>query len=543
MMNPYNLSLNPFPSSPTPTINNANILGGKRHISALNSIHSCLDDLSEKLGNENLHNEDLFKVITMIQDVGSGKTHLTLHMKTLNEFEEKSVISYIDLTQVQPREIDNFFHSIVTGFGKGYYSTVKTRFIEYLRDNYQQNPKLVKKVIKYGFMDSLNGNSISEKLEHLTQKKMNLSYEHLFELMSKDFTKIEMQLITEIIKTSTLNYSDLKTFENLTMVLSTIAKINYKLFNKITIFQIDEFDTNPNSLEYLKGLINSHIPYAILMVVTTPSYYAEISKSSPSLFDRLEKANFKIDLAGSNSFDEINDIALQYVLHYNDKLTALEKKDLSAKIRIIYDEFPEFRNIRSILNVLYHAFEVASAKNSQNIDEQSIEDTIKNVYPGLRLRGSIMGIPISDFIKMRKISIDKDVVEANVRNAVRNLITYFEQLGTVKKYEDIVDGEFLDAAYNDQMGKKVGISIAVDFDKNKNFDKIVKSTKRNSVVDKLVILTTNMTSIKKNGTTLVTIDKWKLADLLYFSKKYDSDEFSSEDPQKALLLAKSIQIC
>ena len=542
-MNPYNLSLNPFPSSPTPTINNANILGGKRHISALNSIHSCLDDLSEKLGNENLHNEDLFKVITMIQDVGSGKTHLTLHMKTLNEFEEKSVISYIDLTQVQPREIDNFFHSIVTGFGKGYYSTVKTRFIEYLRDNYQQNPKLVKKVIKYGFMDSLNGNSISEKLEYLTQKKMNLSYEHLFELMSKDFTKIEMQLITEIIKTSTLNYSDLKTFENLTMVLSTIAKINYKLFNKITIFQIDEFDTNPNSLEYLKGLINSHIPYAILMVVTTPSYYAEISKSSPSLFDRLEKANFKIDLAGSNSFDEINDIALQYVLHYNDKLTALEKKDLSAKIRIIYDEFPEFRNIRSILNVLYHAFEVASAKNSQNIDEQSIEDTIKNVYPGLRLRGSIMGIPISDFIKMRKISIDKDVVEANVRNAVRNLITYFEQLGTVKKYEDIIDGEFLDAAYNDQLGKKVGISIAVDFDKNKNFDKIVKSTKRNSVVDKLVILTTNMTSIKKNGTTLVTIDKWKLADLLYFSKKYDSDEFSSEDPQKALLLAKSIQIC
>ena len=542
-MNPYNLSLNPFPSSPTPTINNANILGGKRHISALNSIHSCLDDLSEKLGNENLHNEDLFKVITMIQDVGSGKTHLTLHMKTLNEFEEKSVISYIDLTQVQPREIDNFFHSIVTGFGKGYYSTVKTRFIEYLRDNYQQNPKLVKKVIKYGFMDSLNGNSISEKLEYLTQKKMNLSYEHLFELMSKDFTKIEMQLITEIIKTSTLNYSDLKTFENLTMVLSTIAKINYKLFNKITIFQIDEFDTNPNSLEYLKGLINSHIPYAILMVVTTPSYYAEISKSSPSLFDRLEKANFKIDLAGSNSFDEINDIALQYVLHYNDKLTALEKKDLSAKIRIIYDEFPEFRNIRSILNVLYHAFEVASAKNSQNIDEQSIEDTIKNVYPGLRLRGSIMGIPISDFIKMRKISIDKDVVEANVRNAVRNLITYFEQLGTVKKYEDIIDGEFLDAAYNDQMGKKVGISIAVDFDKNKNFDKIVKSTKRNSVVDKLVILTTNMTSIKKNGTTLVTIDKWKLADLLYFSKKYDSDEFSSEDPQKAMLLAKSIQIC
>ncbi|HEU5119465.1 MAG TPA: hypothetical protein VFT71_00635 [Candidatus Nitrosocosmicus sp.] len=542
-MPPYNVSVNPFPSSPTPTVHNASILGGKRHISALNSIKSCIDDLSAKLGNKNLHDDDLFKIITMIQDVGSGKTHLSLHMKTLNELGNKSVISYTDLTQVQPRDIDNFFHSIVSGFGKDYYDAVKARLVDYLKDNYSQNSKLVKKIVKYGFMDSLNGNSITEKLEQIAQKKMSLSYEHLFELMSKDFTKIEINLITEIVKTGTLNYSDLKTFENLAMVLSNMAKINYKLFNKITIFQVDEFDTNPNSLEYLKGLINSHIPYSVLMIVTTPSYYSEISKLTPSLFDRLEKANFKIDLAGSNSFDEINDIALQYVLHYNNKITDLEKKDLSAKIRIIYDEFPNFRNVRSILNVLYHAFEVASRKNSQNIDEQSIEETIKNVYPGLRLRGSIMGIPISDFIKMRKISIDKDVVEANVRVAVRNLINYFEQLGTVKKYEDIIDGDFLDAAYNDQMGKKVGISIAVDFDKNKNFDKIVKSTKTNSIVDKLVILTTNMTTIKKNGTTLVTIDKWKLADLLYFSKKYDSDEISPEDPQKAMLLAKSIQIC
>ena len=42
--------------------------------------------------------------------------------------------------------------------------------------------------------------------------------------------------------------------------------------------------------------------------------------------------------------------------------------------------------------------------------------------------------------------------------------------GGFKKYEEKIDGEFLDAVYNDQMGKKVGISIAVDTDKNKNFD-------------------------------------------------------------------------
>ncbi len=146
--------------------------------------------------------------------------------------------------------------------------------------------------------------------------------------MSNDFTKMEIHLITEIIKTGTLNYSDLKTFENLTMVLTNLAMINYKLFKKITIIQIDEFDTNLNSLDYLKGLINSHVPYTLFMIVTTPSLYAGISRINPSLFDRLEKANYKIDLAGSDSFDEINNIVLQYVLHYNRELSSSEKKDL-----------------------------------------------------------------------------------------------------------------------------------------------------------------------------------------------------------------------
>ena len=49
------------------------------------------------------------------------------------------------------------------------------------------------------------------------------------------------------------------------------------------------------------------------MLITTPSYYSDISHISPSLFDRLEKANYKIDLAGSNSFEEINDIVLEYI--------------------------------------------------------------------------------------------------------------------------------------------------------------------------------------------------------------------------------------
>jgi hypothetical protein len=539
---PYNLLNNPFPSNPTPTLEVAKILGGKQHQNALNGIKNCVDDLVLKLNDGENSERDLFRVVTVIQDVGSGKTHLTLHLKTIPDVVNKSIICYVDLAQVHPREIDTIFSSIIKGFGDGYFNDIMKKFIDYLKHKYSNYPRLVKKTIKYGFFDMLNGNSIDEKLNQVLNRKVQPSFNHLVELMSNDFSKVEILIIFEIIKKGTLNYSDLKTFDNLMLVLTNVSSINYKFLNKVTLFQIDEFDANNQSLDYIKGLINFHIPYSILMLITTPSYYLDISRVNPSLFDRLEKANYKIDLAGSNSFEEINDIVLEYIRHNTSELRDSDKNDLSAKIKIIYDEFPDFRNIRSVLNILYHSMDISSKKNSRNIDEQSIEEAIKNVYPGLRLRGSIMSIPISDFIKMRKMSIDENILKVGIRNAVKNLIDYAEEFGTVKKFNDKIPEDYLDAVYNDQLGKKIGITIAIDSDKNKNFDKIVKSTKRISFVDKLIILTTNITNIKNNATIFVTVDRWKLADLLYFSNKYTNREIRLEDPQKAILLAKSIQL-
>jgi hypothetical protein len=541
-MYPYNLLLNPFPSGPTPTLKIAKILGGRRHKEALNSIINCVNDLCLKLNDSIYSNEELFNVITVIQDIGSGKTHLALHMKTIPHILDKVIISYIDLVQVHPRDIDTIFSSIIKGFTDDYFNELLEKLVEFLKRSYSTYPKLVKKIIKYSFFDSLNGNSIEEKLKQFLEKKNQPSFNHLFELLSNDFSNAEIQIIFEIIKKGTLDSSGITTFDNLVLILNSLSSVNFKLFNKITIFQIDEFDANKQSLDYIKGLINSHISYSVLMLITTPSYYSDISRVSPSLFDRLEKANYKIDLAGSNSFEEINDIVLEYIEQNASGLNEIDKTDLSSKIKIIYDEFPDFRNIRSVLNILYHSTDLSSKRNYYNIDEQSIEESIKNIYPGLRLRGSIMGIPISDFIKMRKISIDRNYLSTSIKNAVKNLIDYVEELGTVKKSGERLQEDYLDAVYNDQFGKKIGVTIAVDVDKNKNFDKIVKSNKRNLLVDKLIILTTNITNIKNNDTTFVTVDRWKLVDLLYFSKKYADNEIRFEDPQKAILLAKSIQL-
>ena len=72
-------------------------------------------------------------------------------------------------------------------------------------------------------------------------------------------------------------------------------------------------DTDIHSMDILKALINAHVPSALLLLVFNTVAYYEIRNTNVSLFDRLEKANYKIDLAGSNTLDEISDIVLEYM--------------------------------------------------------------------------------------------------------------------------------------------------------------------------------------------------------------------------------------
>ena len=79
--------------------------------------------------------DELFKIVTVIQDIGSGKTHLSLHLKTLQEVSDKAIISYIDLSQVHPREIDTVFSAIMKGFDDEYFKEIFSKFIDYLTCN------------------------------------------------------------------------------------------------------------------------------------------------------------------------------------------------------------------------------------------------------------------------------------------------------------------------------------------------------------------------------------------------------------------------
>ena len=550
---PYGLKLNPFPSSPTPSFADSQILGGKIHKDARQAILTCISDLYSKLHETKPTDRD-FRLITMIQDVGSGKTHLAFHIKGLPDLVDNAVTSYIDLSQVSPRDIHNIYDSILGGFNRDDVESLRTNILYLLCDKVKDNGRYVRKAFNYGFFDSLTGNNLRHRAEEILKGKRKLNFQYVPEILSSDFSEIQIQIIRSLIEDRLRSdVTKVRSLEGVINSLSSIADMNLKLLNKLTIFQFDEFDSKKESLDFIKAIINAHIPSSILILILTPSSYDEIKKENSSVFDRLEKANYRIDLAGSNTLSELSDIIFEYIRHYDENklFTSDHEGNLATIIKLVYDEFADFRNVRSMLNIFYHATEEASKRGSFILDESIIDDTIKSIYPGSKIRGSLMNVPLSDFIKLKMSVNNKEAIENDVREAVRNLLTLTNYEGYVNELNfDNSIGEGVDITYNDSYGSKIAVSVVIKEEASKTRAKISNASKSLNIVDRLVVLTGDTNRIfggsSRNGNnvaTIVNMDNARIVDLIYFNNMYKNQEILNADLERAITLARSIKLC
>lgn len=545
-MYPYKLDRNPYPTSPTPTLIDAQILGGRRHKEANAAILSCISDLRSKISAGTATDKD-FRLVTVIQDVGSGKTHLALHTKGLKEVVETTVVSYTDLSQISPRNMHSLYAALLAGFTDDYVSILRKTVVNYLLQKAEQNVEGARKIFNYGFIDRIRGKSLAGKAAQLLRNEIVPDLALIDKTIDKELSPIEITILKLVIEGNfRADAQNVSTLEDIIASLAALANLNLKFLHKITLFQIDEFDANEESVEFVKAVINAHLPATAMMLIFTPSSYDDIRRSSVSVFDRLEKANYKIDIAGSNTLEEVIDIVLEYIRYHDasKSFTEEHERDLGAKVKVIYDEFSDFRNVRSMLNIMYHATENAAKHNLDTIDEQSMDDTIKNVYPGLRIRGSLMAVPISDFIKIRRNCNDIQTLESGIRNAVKDLVNYAHEAGVVARLQSADGkGNGIDIIYSDLYGSKVAVAVVINKDHAKSFEQISNTLKSTSFVDKLVILTNANTNNGTNWDPLVNIDRCKMIDLIYFSNKYKNNEMQQDDSQRAILLAKSIRLC
>jgi hypothetical protein len=531
MTYPYGLKANPYPNSPTPTEHDAKILGGSRHQEAKTAIIECITDLYKKTARRNSTNND-FRLVTVIQDVGSGKTHLALHIKTLKTRQD-IVTTYVDLSTISPKTNESIYNAIIQGFNKELFSELKEKFLLQICEKAQKGDILAKKALGYSIVDKLKGITLKQKTEDIIYDRKAATKESLLRYLAANFNQHETTIIRNVISNE---FEKITNLDDLHGRLSAIGKFSHNLLGKVILFEMDELDAQEGSLEFVKSLINAHIPASILLLITTPSLYMDIQRTNPSVFDRLEKANYKIDLAGANSVDELIEIAIEYIKEADktEKFNKKEQQDLAAKVHVLCDEFPEFRNVRSIINILNHAVEKANDLEASEITEAVIDETIRQTYPGLKIKGSIMEVPISEFIKIKRIS---DTTQNQVKQAISNLVNYAHEMGNVSKANK--SNLSFDVVYSDAFGTKVGITVVMDSNHSKNFETITNVVKSSAFVDKLVILT-NTNIPPSNQATIVNVDKSKVIDLLYFNTKYTEHKLDEPESEKVKMLAKTI---
>jgi len=535
---PYNLNKNPFPSSPTPNLEDAQLLGGKRHQESRNSILTCIEDVVKQ--RETSNSKEKFRIITVIQDVGSGKTHLTLNIK-ISGTNEKAIISYLDMSQIYPKNIPSIYQSMISGFEPEYLYNLKKELLYYIKDQIKSNNKIAKKIFKLGFFESLTGRGIDNKILQILENRLQPDLGYIDTILNeKDFSKNDISTIKTIIQNQFENNESI-TLMDMINRLSTLSKINLKLFNKISLYQFDEFDNNEETLSFMKAIINAHISNTILMLILTPSSYLKIASENSSIYDRLEKANYKIDLAGSNSFEEISDIVLEYIKFYNFNTTITDdqKNELFSQIKILYEDF-DFRNIRSILNIMYSAFEIASNKKMSIINEQILDETLRKTYPGLKIKGSLVDISISDYIKIKnRIDSSRDI-KKEIVNSLRELINYLHKHNIKCKYESYLplEEEAVNIIYKDHRGSTSQITMLLNESTLTKMQRTVLNNMETKVNDyNYPKITTTI-----NDSISINLDRTKIIDLLYVYDKINRNIHTMADNNKILLLAKSINL-
>ena len=169
------LDRNPYPSSPTPTLTDAMILGGRGTKRPRLPMVSCISDLRAKIGMGTPTDKD-FRLVTMIQDVGSGKTHLALHTKGLKEVSESSDCLVYDLSQISPRTMHSLYGAMLAGFTDEDVAILRKTVVDYLLQRAEQNVPNAKRIFNYGFIDVIRGKSLADKATQLLGNEIVPNY-------------------------------------------------------------------------------------------------------------------------------------------------------------------------------------------------------------------------------------------------------------------------------------------------------------------------------------------------------------------------------
>ncbi|MDQ4012680.1 MAG: hypothetical protein M3146_03025, partial [Thermoproteota archaeon] len=225
-------------------------------------------------------------------------------------------------------------------------------------------------------------------------------------------------------------------------------------------------------------------------------------------------------------------------------IDASEQADIRKKVKILYEEFPEFRNIRSMINVMYHSIEQASRNGSRTIDEHTLDQTITSIYPGLKLRENFMSVPISEFIKIAEESMNIEEIKSRVAMAIKALLNCASDNGRVTKDALLrKDGRRIEVAFDDFVGRKISLECSVvDGNPEPIGISAIREQDDNQLESPMKPGILSRDVNQERASMQVQVNRHVLIDLLYFGDKYSNNQVGKDEVHRALALGESLNL-
>jgi hypothetical protein len=559
---PYGLATNPFPETLRQQPQDPRVFGGPHHKAARAALWSALEQFqSRALGlsatDAGQQNPDRGTIL-LSGVAGSGKTHLAMHLRDMQFGSHVAAVTHISLPSIRTRDVQGLHIAMMEGFGEQYSAQLREALVKYLLEKAERNVEGARKVFNFDFVDVMSGRSLASKAKQVLAGEMVPNNAALCTVLAKDsFSPEELGILKQVLYGSSQAGlgSGIPAAASETELLSWVramSSLNLRFLKKITLFEFDDLGPEADLLKVIRAICDAKFPAAAVLLIVEPSLRDQIASAEPSIADVLS-SSLELDLPLA-SFEEVLDIALEYIRAANSfdatGFSSGEEGELASKIKVIYDEFPELRGIRSFLNIMYHSFEDASKRSVPSIDEHAIDETMKNAHPGLRISESMMDIPLSEFIRIKRSCSDNNALETGIRTAVRDLVSFTHQVGMVarpvwaqKNPAQASPQGGIDVVYSSTNGSKVAVAVVMNNnDSKKSSEQISNTLKSTQFVDKVVILTDAAADAEDTG-SIVSIDRRRMIDLIYFSNKYKNNSIQKDDSEKAVNLARSIRLC
>ncbi|MCP8318767.1 MAG: ATP-binding protein [Candidatus Methylarchaceae archaeon HK01B] len=544
---PYGLSINPFSHVPTPSLTAAKVLGGRRWKEVRNGILACISELKETLRREGQG----FSLVSIIGPLGTGKTHIALHMETLKDDFE---CIYVDLTRMEPKDLQNIYLAIVKGLDDTFFQGVRSSLLLKLGGRADEGDRHAMKVLKIGIFDRILRRKPKYIAKDIIDKRRTANLSFLEGALLEVVDKAALESAFNVLSENLRWFLEVKDFNEALEKLKGFASISC-ISGRVLLIEIDEISATKPLMEGLKAIINEKPPGVILITILRSEADREISEIDPSLADRLRRAPFTYSLSQPDDPGEIWEIIKEYLKFYNANITEEDGEVLKYLIKYTYSELG-MSEIRDILALMREALELA--KGRRRLNEEHFVEAIIKIRPTAELRDSIMHIPIQDYLRILRTDMKTpEEVSVNLTKAIRNLGYYlfmkdfiFYAHGASKRI-DTPSGSrsyrLADIYLEEKDGKKIVVSVKLTKKEHLTRQEIEDMLEivEHGKIDQGIILTNAAHSKDLEHSKLIftTIgDRRNIADYLYFGEKFQAGKLTEDNNNNAIRLAKSLGI-